>query len=454
MHGWHYNPHHVVDAPDRLPARRSGGAPRLATQMLYLQLDRTRLFTQAAALTYKTLFSLLPVFVLSLLILSAISAGGGKNALDTTVQHTLFEQLGLDNLYLTDNSGQVLQNADGSPVSFSSWVQPFLDRAKSSVTTRATGLIAFGVLLYGAISLMIVIESTFNLIYGAAQPRTIIRRVMLYWCVLTLGPIGVAGSILLGRLAYHTAHSYRILGGALSLANALSGFAVSWLMVLLMYRIIPDARVKWRPAIIGSFVAAIAWEIGKWAFGLYVEHAVRSSWYGSLALLPLFMFWIYLTWSVILLGLQLTFIQQHWRSLKNTLPYWRTSRSTAGLSDIRWVLPLGVLLCERFRAGKALESHEAAERLALSPHVVHGLLTALEKAGLAHNIRGKSYALARPPESITALDLLLAVRALLHTPSPQAPAPLPPLLGAATNSLDTLESNWARAHTLSDLCKP
>ena len=396
---------------------------RLSVQVFYLQLDRTRLFTQAAALTYKTLFSLLPVFVLSLLILSAISAGEGKNALDRTVQHTLFEQLGLDKLYLTDNSGQVLQNADGSAVSFSSWIQPFLDRAKSSVTTKATGLVAFGVLLYGAISLMIVIESTFNLIYGAAEPRTILRRIMLYWCVLTLGPIGIAGSIVLGRLALQTAQSYKVLGGAISIADALSGFVVSWLLVFLMYRIIPDARVKWRAAIIGSLVAALAWEIGKWAFGMYVAHAVRNSWYGSLALLPLFMLWIYLTWSVILMGLELTFIQQHWHTLRNTLPLWRTSRATSGLSDIRWVLPLAVLLCERFRKGKSLEVYEAADRLALSPHVVHGLFTSLEKAGLVHNVRGKSYALARPPENITALDLLLAARSLFHAPSARGRLP-------------------------------
>ena len=329
---------------------------RLLGQMSYFQLDRTRLFTQAAALTYKTLFSLLPVVVLSLLLLSLISAGGGGNALDAAVKHSLLEQLGLDRLYLTDNNGNQLHNADGTLVTFSHWIEPFIDKARSSVTNPATGLVAFGVLLYSSISLMVVIESTFNLICGAAQPRSLLRRIMLYWCVLTLGPVGVAASIMLGRVAWSTAHSYAGLSWLVSLGNALSGFIVSWLLILLMYRIIPDTRVKWRPAVIGSVIAALAWEIGKWGFGLYVEHAVRNSWYGSLALLPLFMLWIYLTWSVVLLGLQLTYMLQHFPTLKASLPFWHTARATAGLADIRWILPLAVLLCQ-------LPKRQAAQHL-------------------------------------------------------------------------------------------
>src|SRR3954466_5775707 len=78
---------------------------RLIGEILYHQIDRDRLFTQSAALTYKTLFSLLPIFVLSLLVLSTISAGGGKNALDTAVKQMLFEQLAINDLKMTDDAG-------------------------------------------------------------------------------------------------------------------------------------------------------------------------------------------------------------------------------------------------------------------------------------------------------------------------------------------------------------
>ena len=69
---------------------------RLFAEILYDQINRDATFTQAAALTYKTLFSLLPIFVLSLLVLSMISAGSGENALDVTVKRVMFEQLSID----------------------------------------------------------------------------------------------------------------------------------------------------------------------------------------------------------------------------------------------------------------------------------------------------------------------------------------------------------------------
>src|SRR6185503_10125066 len=97
--------------------------------------------------------------------------------------------------------GNQLTNAMGVPMTLSTLFEQFINSAKTSITGKATGLIAFAVLLYGAISLMIVIEGTFNHIYGSGKSRSWPRRIMLYWCVLTLGPIGVATSIVLGGQA-------------------------------------------------------------------------------------------------------------------------------------------------------------------------------------------------------------------------------------------------------------
>src|SRR4051794_41326129 len=100
----------------RQKRRRIGGSiwprARLLGEILYQQIDRDRVFTQASALTYKTLFSLLPIFVLSLLVLHSMSAGGGKNALDVGVRDMLFNQLAIDKLSITDGSGQKILDAD------------------------------------------------------------------------------------------------------------------------------------------------------------------------------------------------------------------------------------------------------------------------------------------------------------------------------------------------------
>jgi membrane protein len=320
------------------------------------------------------------------------------------------------------------------------------------VNGRLTGLVAFGVLLYGAISLMAVIESTFNKLYGSIKPRPWTRRIMLYWCVLTLGPLGIAASLVLGRTAYMTASSHVGAGFILSVTNVVSGFLVTWCLLLIMFRIVPDIRVSWRPALAGSFFAALAWEVGKWAFGIYVQMVAKNSVYGSLALLPLFMFWLYITWCVTLVGLEISYVMQFWPLLRRTFFFTRAGRN-AGLSDLRWILSLGVLLHQRFKAGKPVDVEEAAEALMLPNDVTGELMMGLEKAGLVHATARGAYSLARPSDAITAHDLLTAARVMCHVPPdlagevsatvyPNAPA---------LRELERIEAEWAKRHTLAEL---
>jgi len=425
---------------------------RLTGEILYHQVDRDRLFTQAAALTYKTLFSLLPIFVLSLLVLSTISAGGsgagGKSALDSAVKQMLFDQLAINELKMTDDAGQILKDPDGHDVTLANFVEPLIEKAKSSVNGKLAGLVAFAVLLYGAISLMIVIEGTFNEIYGAVKPRSWPRRIILYWAVLTLGPIGVAVSTVFGHSASVTATAYAgKFAFLLSAANALTGFFITWLLVFLMYRLIPDTHVRWRPAALGALLAAIALETGKWGFGFYVQHSLKNNWYGPLALLPLFMFWIYLTWSVALIGLEISFVQQYWSLLKRRFFFTRAGSKTATVSDLQWVLHLGIVLYKNFKLGKTTQVHDAAESLLLPNEVTGELMLALETAGLVHCVSDGAYALARPAQSISAYDLLAAARALCQVPPElikQSPnlAPTPP--SPALKELESLEATWAK----------
>ena len=303
--------------------------------VVYHQMDRDRVFTHAAALTYKTLFSLVPVIVLSLLLVSTISGGKGRDSLVNTVKRALLEQLDADKLQITDQ--------DGRQVNLETYADGLIRSAEKELGKNATGagLVTFGVLLYGAVSLMAVIEGTFNLIYGAAARRSWVRRITLYWSVLTLGPIGVAVSLSLGRSAYTMAADHVGAAWLVSAANLAISFGVSWVLIFFMYRLIPEARVAWRAAALGALVAAVAWEIGKWGFGLYVATAVPHSWYGSLAILPLFMMWIYITWTVVLVGLEMAYLRQYWPLMKRHYLFVHAGRGArragfqAGLADVR-----------------------------------------------------------------------------------------------------------------------
>jgi membrane protein len=428
---------------------------RFLADVLYHQMDRDRVFTHAAALTYKTLFSLLPIIVLSLLVLSTISSGKGRETIVNSVKRVLLEQLNAGRLQITDQSGR--------QVNLENYADQLIANAQKALGKNATGasLVAFLVLLYGAVSLMVVIEDTFNLIFGSPPARSWTRRITVYWSVLTLGPIGVALSLSLGRSAFSMATVHLSAAWLLSLANILISFLVSWLLILFMYRLVPDTRVHWRAAAIGSFLAALAWEIGKWAFGLYVATAAQHSWYGSLALLPLFMMWIYITWAVVLLGLEITYLLQCWPLLKRHHLFLRSGRRDpagggfrAGLTDLRWILALAVLLRRRFAAGQSLRAEEAAELLILPNDVARALLESLTHAGIVHATSHRAFVLARPPESITAFELLAAARTACRVPPDLARAVPPENTApdsAALKDLEKVESDWARSHTLADL---
>jgi membrane protein len=420
-------------------------------------MDRDRVFTHAAALTYKTLFSLLPIFVLSLLVLSTISSGKGRDGLVSSVKGVLLDQLNANKLQITDQGGQQVNLED--------YADQMIGNAQKALGKNAAGasLIAFLVLLYGAISLMVVIEDTFNLIYGSTRSRSWLRRITIYWSVLTLGPIGVGLSLTFGRFAFTLAASHVGAAWFLSVANSLISFGVSWLLILFMYRLIPDTRVHWRAAALGSFVAALAWEVGKWAFGLYVATTAHGSWYGSLAVLPLFMMWIYITWAVVLVGLEITFLVQYWPVLKRHHLLLHAGRPDpaggglrAGLSDLRWVFALGILLQRRFAAGKPLVVEEAAEALVVPTEVARTLLEALQHAGLVHAAAGRSYVLARAPEAISAFDLLAAARTACNVPpdlvNPSSAAGAGPE-SAALKTFEKLETDWAKSNTLADLAR-
>jgi membrane protein len=86
-------------------------------------------------------------------------------------------------------------------------------------------------------------------------------------------------------------------------------FFLGWLLLVLLYRLVPTVRLHLKAIMIGAFVASLLLLIGKESLGLYFDHAISlKQMYGSLGLVPIFMFWLYLMWLIILLGLQVAAI--------------------------------------------------------------------------------------------------------------------------------------------------
>lgn len=196
-------------------------------------------------------------------------------------------------------------------------VQKYLQQfSQKSAQLTAAGI---GLLVVTSLMLMAMIEDSFNAIWRVPKERETVYRFLVYWAILTLGPL-LAG-ISLSATYYVTSlplFSYApgvrwiriVLGDVLP-------FILSTLVFLLLYMLVPNARVAWRHALYGSVFAAVLFAVAKYSFALFITHYSSYKFiYGALAALPVFLMWIYLSWIVILLGAVIVALLPEWERMQ------------------------------------------------------------------------------------------------------------------------------------------
>jgi membrane protein len=177
------------------------------------------------------------------------------------------------------------------------YMDTFLDSVSGLTLPGTITLIATALLL------MVRIEVALNRIWRVDTSRTITNRVVMYWAVLTLGPVLIGAALalsaqkvlgVLGLEENDTAH-----------LHGLGIFVLTWIMFAMMFTLVPNRRVRIRNALIGAFLTATLFELAKLGFVAYVSNANYKVIYGALATIPIFLFWLYLVWTVVLFGASL-----------------------------------------------------------------------------------------------------------------------------------------------------
>ena len=182
------------------------------------------------------------------------------------------------------------------------YIVGFADRASQ---LRGVSLL---VIALTAILLFAMVEREINVIFRVARRRPLARRVPIYLLGLTVGPVLVGASIWLST--WIMAQSRAIIPRTTTFGD----FIVAPLPVVLtaaalalVYKLVPAKPVRWVPALIGGVIASIAFEIMKHGFAWYVTHVPTYELiYGALAVLPVFLIWMYLCWTIVLAGALLT----------------------------------------------------------------------------------------------------------------------------------------------------
>lgn len=372
----------------------------------------------AAALAYRTIFSLIPVLVI---VMVALGTFYGPGAIEGPTERIL-DYMGLYDIAFDESElprgdeDEALDpvagiDPDETPASVAAWIEALVDRV-AKLNFAAIGAAGALVLIYAALSLIIEIERAFNIIYRAPHGRRMISRLTNYWALLTLAPIGIITSFFVGErlsTAFEGAASMR-------LVSVVVTFVISWLLIALAYTVMPNTRVHKRPAMAGAFVAAGLWELGKWAFGQYLAFSTGyATLYGSLGLIPVFLLWVYVTWLVILFGLELAYaLQMLYTREDSGLP--REKRRGASFMDPAALVVYMRAVADRFNQGEVATTEDIARSLGLPEEAVDRMAGLLAEHGLLlrveHGRERTGLALARPAESITIAEILNAAREL------------------------------------------
>lgn len=195
------------------------------------------------------------------------------------------------------------------PATINSQIFKYLNEFAS----KAKGLTTVGmiILLVTSVMTMMTVESAFNVIWRVKKARPFAQRVLVYWSIITLGPILFGCSLSIS--SYVFAHSVAFAG-----SHNLMPPVVEWLLTgvslpltvfgfTIMYVYMPNCKVEWRDAVVGGLIAAVAFEISKRGFGFYVRSIpTYTAVYGAFASLPVFLLWVYLCWMIALVGAMVT----------------------------------------------------------------------------------------------------------------------------------------------------
>lgn len=321
--------------------------------------NEDKCLTKATALTFYTLFSIVPVLAL----IFAISKGFGYEKdlqLMIAASYPEYKQI-LDQAFISANS--MLANTRG-------------------------GIIAgFGIvlLLWSVLKLLVNIEENFNEIWEIKKGRTWIRKVTDYLTVMLVSPLLliVAGGL---TVAIQTkVGNMHLLGSLSTILIHLLAFSLVACVFGFLYLVLPNTKVNFKSAIIAAIIGTILFELLEWA---YVKFQIGANSlnaiYGGFAALPLFLIWVQYSWYIVLFGAEIAFANQN-------VDHYELENEISKLS-VRYKkvisLMIANLVAKRFFEGeKPLNSIEIAQKLDLPVRLARTVINDFVTAGIFIEMR-------------------------------------------------------------------
>ena len=345
---------------------------------------------RAMSLVYTTLLSIVPLLAVSISVLKGF---GVHDQLEPTL-NTLLAPLG-------PNSAEISARMVG-----------FVENMKLGVL----GALGLALLIYTAISLITKIEAAFNYCWRLRGKRRLVNRVSNYLSLIMVGPVLMFSAVALTA----SLRNHRVVGWLDQLPYMTDvmhgvGKVLPFVLVIatftFIYLVVPNTRVRWRSALYGAAIAGILWETTGILFANFAGGSTSyTAVYSGLAILLLFMIWLYISWLILLTGASIAYYHQHPERLQWRLPDGYMSARLREQIALQAMVDIG--RAHDRGAGFAPSLETLAARQRADPELLERMLEALEGDGLLKQSADSTprYLPAAAIDRIRIADILASAR--------------------------------------------
>lgn len=344
---------------------------------------------RASALTYTTLLAIVPLLALMFSVLKGL---GVQN----TLQPIILDQLAIGSEEIVKAIVEYINNTNFGRLG-------------------AVGLVTLALTV---LALLSNIEESFNFVWGVTETRPPFRRFADYSSVLVFGPLFLLAAISMTTTLESQSFVRSLLGMAfigqiIFLLFKVLPFIAMWAAFTFLYIFMPNIKVDIRAALVGGIFGGTLWQLAQWGYvNFQVGVARYNAIYGTMAALPIFMVWLYVSWLIVLLGLEVTYASQNLRTIRREI---RGGNVNFASREIVALTILLVVAENFFRGRKPWGLEKISEKLELPPRLARHVLNELLRLGFLAEVRNDrendfAYLPARALETVTVHDVLQALK--------------------------------------------
>ncbi len=433
--GWRFLAEDIWDIePGSLSRARRAGIHLVRIAVLVFKGFRdNQCPLHAAFLTYSTLMALVPLLALALALLRGLGAGDWA-------EHRVLSSLG------------------DLPAPFTTVVTRLFDSVRHTdfATLGGIGLL---LLLWAAVQVLSCVEMSFNRVWGVSVSRRLLRKFSDYLSIVMVVPILMVAATTLNATLHHPsiiqALESRLAFAHLLYARFLSllPLLATWVAFGFLYKLMPNTRVLTAPAVLSGIAGGSLWVGWQWvSLTLQVGISRYNAIYGTLASIPIFLFWLYLSWWIVLLGAEFGF------ALQNHATYKMEQAAHGASTQSRIMLALSILShaaqammirVPRFEPAAYARAHRIPVRL------IHEVLDSLVQAELLAEVAEDEtrYVLLTLPDRIRVHDVVNVMIQSGGTPRSLGLDMLNPAIRHVLGKRDAGAAEALKEFTLADLLK-